>query len=56
MDASQQAYEKREPIYCGEDGKWYHFDEIWAEVYGPFDTKELCEQALQEYCDKYLGL
>jgi len=31
-------------------GKWYFWDEIWADFYGPFDTKREVIKALKDYC------
>lgn len=31
------------------EDKWYHWSETWADLYGPFDTEEEAEAALQEY-------
>jgi len=31
------------------DGKWYFWDETWADRCGPFDTKEACRIALYHY-------
>ena len=29
---------------------WYHTDEAWAYVYGPFETRIAAEEAMKEYC------
>ncbi|MCX9024685.1 MAG: hypothetical protein OIN85_01150 [Candidatus Methanoperedens sp.] len=45
---------------CGEnvhqhaDGKWFFWDEVQCDEYGPYDTKEECQDKLQLYCDTYL--
>lgn len=38
-----------DPIF-ERDGKWYHWDEVWAYEYGPYDTRDLAEEALKAYC------
>lgn len=35
---------------CKCEGKFYYFDETWANAYGPFDTLEEAEDSLTEYC------
>lgn len=30
-------------------GKWYHTDETWVEIYGPFDTEVEANAALNRY-------
>ena len=31
------------------DGKWYFWDEVWANRVGPFDTEKEAREALWEY-------
>jgi hypothetical protein len=33
-----------------ENGKWYFWDEAWADRYGPFDTEKECRDGLEMYC------
>ena len=40
-----------DPIHQQEDGKWYFYDETWADTLGPYDTKEECEAALHKYAE-----
>lgn len=32
-------------------GKWYFWDEIWVNTYGPFDNKEEATIELEKYCE-----
>jgi hypothetical protein len=34
---------------------WYFWDETFSNCIGPYDCKYDCEEALKEYCAKYLG-
>lgn len=43
-----------DPIH-EEDGKWYFWDETWADRYGPYDTEEIARETLKRYCIEYLG-
>lgn len=36
--------------YCASG--WYFWDETWANVYGPFDTKDDAVSALIDYCER----
>lgn len=38
------------------DGKWYFWDEIGYYKYGPHDTQEEAQSALDKYCREVLGL
>lgn len=29
--------------------KWYFYDELWVNVYGPFDTEEIARVELDSY-------
>lgn len=31
------------------EGKWYHWSETWADLYGPFDNRQQAIAALKEY-------
>ena len=37
-----------------EDGKWYFWEETWADRQGPFDTLQECKDVLKRYCIEYL--
>ena len=37
------------------DGKWYFWDETWADRYGPYDNEDTCRKALDRYCKEVLG-
>lgn len=39
------------PIEQHEDGTWWFWDEVWVNLHGPFDTKEDCEETLQDYIE-----
>jgi hypothetical protein len=34
-----------------QDGKWYFWDETWADRCGPYDTREIADQKAKEYGD-----
>ena len=38
----------RSPIEKIKD-KWYFYDEIWVDMYGPYDTEEEARLALRHY-------
>ena len=38
-------------FYQDKAGKWFFFDETWAELHGPFQTREEAEHALKKYVD-----
>jgi len=37
-------------LYIDTFGNWYHSDECWTDLYGPFETKEDACRALRDYC------
>jgi len=38
------------PVHQNEtDGKWYFWDETWADRLGPYETKEAAEEACENY-------
>lgn len=39
-----------ESVWC-EHGRWYHTDECWADVYGPFDDEAAARAAMAKYVD-----
>lgn len=42
-----------DPIF-EEDGKWYFWDEVWANAIGPFVSKEEAIVELAKYVTEYL--
>lgn len=36
--------------------KWYFWNEIWSDRFGPFDSKEEAEYKLKEYAKTNLGV
>jgi len=38
------------PVFS-KNNKWYFWDEVWVEKYGPFDTKEEAECACVKYAE-----
>jgi len=46
---------KAKDIVHQEDGKWYFWDETWADRHGPFETKEEADKELDKYVKEYLG-
>lgn len=43
-----------DPIF-EEDGKWYFWDEVWANAMGPFDSREEAVRELDRYVTEVLG-
>jgi len=39
-----------------DSGKWYFWEETWAERQGPFDTEKEAIDACNKYCKECLGL
>lgn len=39
-----------DPIFKDQAGLWYFWDETWSKNFGPFQTKEIAEKRLDEYC------
>lgn len=37
-----------------EDGKWYFWEETWADRNGPYDTEEIAKSELKRYCELML--
>ncbi len=37
------------PVHQNPDGKWYFWDEVWVEEYGPFESKAEADKACAEY-------
>lgn len=38
------------PVFA-KDGKWFFWDELWANESGPYDTEEEANQALEQYAE-----
>jgi hypothetical protein len=36
--------------------QWYFWDESQLEEFGPYSSREECEQHLYKYCDKILNM
>jgi len=39
------------PIHQNEDGKWYFWDEVWCDEYGPFDSEQEAINECNMYCE-----
>ena len=39
-----------------EDGRWYFWDEVWSQRYGPYGSEEEARSELELYCRTYLAL
>jgi hypothetical protein len=48
LSVSSKGYTPPDPVH-EEEGKWYHWDETWADRHGPFDTEEKAREALEKY-------
>lgn len=42
-----------DPIH-EENGKWYFWNEVWADRYGPYDSKQKAIEQLKKYCKEVL--
>ena len=38
-----------DPVYQALDGMWYFWNEIWSNMYGPYDTEQEARKACIEY-------
>ena len=38
-----------------ENGKWYFWDETWADRYGPYDSEEEAKEKFDTYVLEFLG-
>ena len=45
----------RDPVRQGDDGKWYHSDELWSKELGPFNTREIAEAECKFYFEYLNG-
>lgn len=45
-----------DPVEQDADGKWWFWNEVWADKYGPYETKEEVAKALYTYCKYELGM
>lgn len=44
------------PIHQDEDdGKWYFWDEVWVDRYGPYDTEAEARAKLDQYTKEVLN-
>lgn len=43
------------PVHRGEDGKWYFWDEVWADRLGPYESEEAAVEAMRKYITEVLG-
>jgi hypothetical protein len=43
------------PVHRDPDGKWYFYDETWADRLGPFDSEEEANAACAKYAHEILG-
>jgi hypothetical protein len=50
------AFPPADPVEQDADGKWWFWDETWADKYGPYETKEAVHKALWTYCVYELGI
>lgn len=47
--------EQADPVH-EEKGKWYFWDETWADRYGPYDSEQKARTAMEKYSEETLGL
>jgi len=45
-----------DPVEQDADGKWWFWNEVWSDRYGPYETKEAVAKALYTYCKYELGM
>lgn len=43
-----------DPVF-EEDGKWYFWNEVWVDKYGPYDSEKEARDDLDRYCREVLG-
>lgn len=43
------------PVHQDSDSLWYFWDETWAYRYGPYQSKDEADTALNKYCEEVLG-
>jgi hypothetical protein len=43
------------PVHKHTDGRWWFWDETWADELGPYSSRGEAETALDEYADQLLG-
>lgn len=49
-----------DPVFQANDDdfeldKWYFWNEVWADAYGPYETEEEAREELDRYCREVLG-
>lgn len=56
LDEKEGEEPKRPKVIHEEGGKWYFWDETWADRCGPYESREQCQKALHDYCIQVLGM
>jgi len=46
---------KMEIIHQYKD-KWYFWNEVWSDIYGPFDSRKEAKEKLEIYCENFLNI
>lgn len=41
---------RSDPVFF-RDGKWWYYDETWANVHGPFESEDICRNNLRVYME-----
>lgn len=37
-----------------DDQKWYFWNEVWADRFGPYDSEDEAREKVREYVEKFL--
>ena len=48
MASKSELIEQNTPVHQ-DQGKWYFWDEVWAQRFGPFDSEEMAAKACTRY-------
>lgn len=43
----------KEPIF-EKEGEWWFYDNLWADIYGPYNSKKEAEKFLEKFCKEFL--
>lgn len=50
----KEAWANEDKYFVEKDGMWYHADETWSNLEGPYFTREIARLSLIEYAKKLL--
>jgi len=52
VNLNGESEKEMNPVHQDRDGKWYFFDETWADRQGPYETEEEANEACAKYADE----